>query len=463
MKSAAVLLVLLVPCFAAAASDRTGEVRAAIRGGCAHNVILLLGDGMGDSEITAARNYQVGAAGRLALDTLPLTGACTTYALSEQNPELPDYVVDSAASATAWATGHKTSYRRVSTSAGTDLPLKTILEIAAERGMRTGSVTTAELTDATPAALVAHVNDRACQGPADMARCPQYAQTRGGAGSIAEQAVEQDADVLLGGGRARFEQTIEAGPNAGRTVVDVARARGYAVVSSAAELAAATPGTRLLGLFAPQNLTAEWSGETATVYPGSGPQRCREDQRPADEPSLAAMARKALDLLSSRPGVEAGFFLQIEGGLIDKANHAAAPCSQIGETVAFDAAVKVALDFASDRGDTLVIVTTDHGQTSQIVSPAIMTAADHPPGMLSTLITNEGVPMLLSYATNLPGRWQAHTGTQVRIAAYGPQAANVVGVTDQTELFHTMARALGLVEGAPCGFWSNVGRFFGMD
>ncbi len=462
MKAAWVFLVLLVPLSAAAApADRTKEVRAAIRGGCARNVILLLGDGMGDSEITAARNYHVGAAGRLALDTLPLSGTYTTYAVSEQNPELPDYVVDSAASATAWATGHKTSYRRLSTSAGTDLPLKTIVEIAVEHGLRTGSVTTAELTDATPAALVAHVNDRACQGPADMARCPQYAKARGGLGSIAEQTVEQHVDVLLGGGRARFEQSIDAGPHAGQTVVDVARAQGYALVTTATELATATSGTPLLGLFAPANLTSEWIGETAKVYPGSGPQRCKENRRPTEEPSLAQMARKALDLLSSGKG--AGFFLQIEGGLIDKANHAAAPCNQIGETVGFDAAVKVALDFARNRDDTLVIVAADHGQTSQIVSPAIMTATDHPPGMLSTLITNEGAPMTLSYATNLPEHWQGHTGTQVRIAAYGPQAANVVGVTDQTELFQTMARALNLIDAAPCGFWSRFGRIFGID
>src|SRR5512135_766760 len=142
----------LMGCMAARqplAGDRTPALAQALNDGRAHGVILFLGDGMGDSEITIARNYEVGAAGRLALDTLPFTGAYTTYELQEANPTLPDYVGDSAASGTAWATGHKTSAGRVSTSPGSDLPLKTLIELAQEHGVRTGNVTTAELTDAT--------------------------------------------------------------------------------------------------------------------------------------------------------------------------------------------------------------------------------------------------------------------------------------------------------------------------
>jgi len=137
----------------AADGDRTEVVRQAISGGTARNIILFIGDGMGDSEITLARNYALGAAGRLALDTLPLTGAYTTYSVEENDPPLPNYVPDSAATGTAWATGSKTSNGRISTTAGTDRDLPTILEIAQQRGMRTGNITTAELTDATPAVL----------------------------------------------------------------------------------------------------------------------------------------------------------------------------------------------------------------------------------------------------------------------------------------------------------------------
>ena len=77
---------------AKAPADNTQAARQAIIGGRARNVILLLGDGMGDSEITIARNYPVGAAGRLAMDTLPLTGAYTTYAVQKDDPTLPEYV-----------------------------------------------------------------------------------------------------------------------------------------------------------------------------------------------------------------------------------------------------------------------------------------------------------------------------------------------------------------------------------
>src|ERR1051325_5683282 len=88
--------------------DNTSAARQAIQGGKARNVIMLLGDGMGDSEITIARNYQVGANGRLAMDSLPLTGEYTTYAVQKADPTKPDYVTDSAASGTGWSTGHKT-------------------------------------------------------------------------------------------------------------------------------------------------------------------------------------------------------------------------------------------------------------------------------------------------------------------------------------------------------------------
>ncbi|HKN55224.1 MAG TPA: alkaline phosphatase, partial [Amycolatopsis sp.] len=133
------------------------------------------------------------------------------------------------------------------------------------------------------------------------------------------------------------------------------------------------------------------------------------------------------------------FFLQVEGASIDKQDHAANPCGQIGETVGFDDAIAAGLAYARSHPDTLVVVTADHGHTSQIIPNDAKS-----PGQTATLITHDGVPMTINYATNTPGESQEHTGTQVRIAGYGPQAANVVGVTDQTDLFHTFSRALAL-------------------
>jgi alkaline phosphatase len=420
-----------------AAGDRTEAVAQALRGGRARNVILLIGDGMGDSEITMARNYHLGAAGRLAMDGLPFTGACTTYAVQEEAPHLPDYVGDSAASATAWATGHKTSNGRLSTAPGTGESLVTILELAQAHGLATGIVTTAELTDATPAALVAHANHRSCQGPADLGRCPQLAKSAGGPGSIAEQMVDHDVDVLLGGGRQRFEQRLEGDANPGSSVLDSARARGYALVVGIEE-------QKVLGLFAAGNLSPEWSGEAARPFPGSGPQRCLEYRRPAGEPALAEMTRAALERIE---GAGRGFFLQVEGALIDKFAHGARPCEQIGETVAFDDAVRAALDYARVHPDTLVVVTADHAHSGQIVPPPSEFVQN--PGLISTLITADGAPMTISYATNVIASYQQHTGTQVRIAAQGPLAANVLGVTDQTDLFFTLARALDLPTHSP--------------
>jgi alkaline phosphatase len=417
--------------------DRSDAVLKAIDGGSARNILLFIGDGMGDSEITAARNYAVGAAGRLAMDALPLSGAYTTYSVQEIDPDLPDYVTDSAASGTAWATGHKTSNGRISTTARTDVDLKTILEIARERGLRTGDVTTAELTDATPAVLASHVASRACQGPADMAACPQDKKSAGGPGSIAEQLLAHEVDVLMGGGAGRFDQqTMEDG----RSPIQDALARGYRVIGGAAGLPLATPGRKLLGLFNAGNMTPEWSGQEALPYPANvgHPQVCKEDNRPVGEPSLAEMTAKAIELLDRPSGP--GFFLQVEGASIDKQEHLANPCGQIGETIAFDRAIKIGMDFARAHPHTLLIVTADHGHTSQIVP--VPTDLDHPTGVISMLLTHDQAPLTIAYGTNRYHWSMEHTGTEVRIAAMGPQAANVAGITDQTDLFRLMLRAI---------------------
>ncbi|MFF4606527.1 alkaline phosphatase [Streptomyces sp. NPDC001339] len=425
----------------AGASDTTAQAEHAVKGGKAKNVILLIGDGMGDSEITLARDYTVGANGRLNMDKFPLTGTYTTYAVHADGS--PDYVTDSAASASGWATGTKTVNGRLSKTPGTDKAVPTVLELAQKNGYATGSVTTAEVTDATPAALASHVTDRTCQGPADMAKCPSDTIAAGGPGSIAEQSVNHKVDVLFGGGKQRFDQKVTNGKFKGLTVTEQARKLGYQVVTDRASLKAANAGKPVLGLFAPGNVPVEWTGKAAAVG-GTDPQRCvtANPERPHSTPSLADSATKALQLLEAKQQAkqsEKGFFLQIEGASIDKRDHAADPCGQIGETAAFDRAVKVAREYAAKHPDTLVVTTADHGHSSQIV-PLEAT----PPGLSSTLVTNEGQQLKVNYSTNTPGQPQEHTGTQVRIAAQGPQAYRVLGVTNQTDLFTTIRKALRL-------------------
>ncbi len=110
-------------------SDQTESFRQQVIGGPARNVIMLLGDGMGDSEITMARYYAVGAAGHLTMDSLPMTGEYTTYSVQKDDPSLPDYVPDSAATGTAWSTGHKSYDGAISVlPSGKSVP--TLLELA---------------------------------------------------------------------------------------------------------------------------------------------------------------------------------------------------------------------------------------------------------------------------------------------------------------------------------------------
>jgi alkaline phosphatase len=414
------------------------------------NVIMLLGDGMGVQEITAARYYQ-GVNNPLNVDRMDLTGFDTTWSVkpAAAPPYLPDYDPDSASTGTMWATGEKTIDERISQgpSSAENVPgknFKTVLELAQERGMKTGNVSTAEITDATPAVLESHISLRGCQGPANMAACPTETKAAGGLGSIAEQAVDHKIDVILGGGRARFEQTITGGPDTGRTVVQSAQGKGYQYVTDAAGLSGITSANKpVLGLFHPGNMTVEWAGPAASLGKGNDPVACTETNRPANEPSLADMTTKALSLLDNRKG----FFLQVEGASIDKQDHATNACGQIGETVAFNKAIGVALDFQRTHPDTLVVVTADHSHTSQIVSEDA-SGAGLPTGYSTNLITKDGQTLTLAYGTagyggaGLPPVGtppsQQHTGAVVPVWAKGPGALGVLGTNDHTDLFDVL-------------------------
>ena len=436
-------------------SDPTVAARQAIEGGKAKNVILFLGDGMGDSEITVARNYLEGAGGRLSMDSLPLTGEYTTYSIDKDGSI--NYVTDSAASGTGWSTGTKTYNGAISVD-GQDTDLPTILELAQRAGYTTGDITTAELTDATPAVLASHVADRGCQGPANMAACPQDAKQNGGPGSIAEQMVDHGVDVLMGGGAGRFAQTVTGGPFAGQTVAQQAQAQGYTLVNDRAGMNATTPDQKVLGLFSSSTMPTRWNGPVAQPYTtdtapnttGDGTE-CVTNNAPANQPSLQEMTAKTLALLDAKTRTgngqakgKNGFFLQVEGASIDKQDHASNPCAQIGETQDFDNSIALGLAYAKTHPDTLIVVTADHGHTSQIVEFP-QTASHHSPGSFQTLKTADGSQMVVNYATVAGANAsQDHTGTEVRIAAQGPQAARVLGVTNQTDLFSTFKAALGL-------------------
>ena len=220
-------------------------------------------------------------------------------------------------------------------------------------------------------------------------------------------------------------------------VIDYAKAKGYQYVTDATGLEAAKSNKPLLGLFTPVNMTTEFSGPVATLGDGTPAQRCVTTNRPAGEPSLAAMTTKALSLLQ---GDTDGFFLQVEGASIDKQDHAANACAQIGETVAFDKAIGVALDYQRKHPDTLVVVTADHSHTSQIVGEDT-TGNGNPTGYSNNLITADDQVMRVTYGTaggttrpTAPPS-QQHTGAAVPVMAIGPGASAVLGTTDHTDLF----------------------------
>ncbi|HEY4278007.1 MAG TPA: alkaline phosphatase [Conexibacter sp.] len=440
--------------------DRSAALAAKIDSSRPRNVILFIGDGMGDSEVTSGRYYGKGAAGRLNMDALPFRGSSIHYVLrAGTGPNWkPNYAGDSAPTATAWSTGRRTQDNRLSQapSAADNVPgsnagYRTFLEIARDAGKATGNVSTAEITDATPAAPSAHISQRSCMGPADTrTTCPQETKAAGGRGSIAEQQVDEGFDLYLGGARAKYMQTLD---NSTDTVLDYAQDNGYTYVSNAAGLDAieSLDGDRkVLGLFHDSNMTTEfrplfartdkWLTDNAAtldrnVNGGGTDVRCQEDQRPASEPSLAAMTSKAIELLDDDPD---GFTLQVEGASVDKRDHAADVCGQLGELLQLDEAVGIAQEFQRTHPDTLIVVTADHSHTSQIISASTKPATG---AAYATVQTVDGAPLRLAYGTADTGDGaatagsQAHTGATVPVWASGPQAANIQGTIDQTDIF----------------------------
>lgn len=218
-------------------------------------------------------------------------------------------------------------------------------------------------------------------------------------------------------------------------------------MTDAAGLAGASAGKPILGLFNPGNMALEWSGPAAATGKGGAAAPCTENQRPANEPSLATMTEKAIKLLDTGKGHSKGFFLQVEGASIDKQDHATNACGQIGETVAFDEAIGVALDYQESHPDTLVVVTADHSHTSQIVGEDA-SGSGLPTGYSTNLLTKDGQTLSLTYGTagyGGPGAApvaappsQQHTGAVVPVWASGPGGLAVLGTNDHTDLFATL-------------------------
>src|SRR5882724_8782539 len=264
----------------------------------AKNVILFIGDGMSPAHRTAARLLAKGIAegkarGKLAIDDMPHMALVATAGSDS-------IITDSANSASAYATGHKSAVNAMGVYADRTLnPLddpkvETITSLAKRRhAMAIGIVTNTEVEDATPAAMVAHTRRRA-----------EYDQ-------IVERFLAARPDVLMGGGSANFLPQTAAGSKRKDDVDYGAKFRdaGYSVATTKTELDAVTAKSdtrQLLGLFATGNMDGALDRK---FLKGGGVKKF------PDQPDLTEQVQTALNILSKN---DAGFFLMVESGMIDK-------------------------------------------------------------------------------------------------------------------------------------------------
>jgi alkaline phosphatase len=364
------------------------SVSAAPMYGTRRRVILMIGDGMGATQRLAGQWSKVGLTGSLAMDSLPVSGWV-------QTANGIGGVTDSAAAATAMATGVRTLNGYLGLDQ-TGASLKTILDLAQERGLLTGLVVTSQITNATPAAFAAHINDR-------------YLLEE-----IASQMLAHNVDMLLGGGEGDWLPNTVLDCNAGgygkrtdgRNLVIEAITAGYEYGCTPAVFYGLTPGYhRFIGLFDFEKMGWPY------------------------DPTLADMTATALDSLATDPE---GFFLMVEGSQIDTAASANDGVKMIDDVRTFDDAVQVALDFATANPDTLLIVVADHetGGLSLYQAGTCNSGDDGPFSILAagTFCTH--------FATT------AHTSADVPLTAMGPGSEFLAGTYPNTAIHTGMFRYL---------------------
>lgn len=487
----------------AAEPDARGAVDAfagtrATPGNASKNLILFIGHGYGIVPMTATRIYSKGEQGELAVDRFTDTALVRTYSRNAQ-------AGDSAAAMTAYMTGVKVDDRVLSESAetrshdesgrpyaahdestcpsaGNGKPVSTLLELAKASGRATGIVTTARVTQAITAASYAHQ----CHRDGENAIAAQIVP--GGHGS--NPGLGEGLDVILGGGWQNFLPKGDARGSVRNDTRDLfaeMRAKGYAVITRRAELAAisgaATPAAtvpgaraapaappvgRLLGLFNRSDMAYE------------------ADRLGTNEPSLAELTTRAIALLQRNPN---GYLLIVEGGRIGEALQASLARKALQDGAAFDDAIAAALakvrELDPDLASTTIVVTADHDQTLLMNGDSTLTGRtiEARPGVLgllrgydaptqyavdatgrpyTTLVFGAGgkrVKGPRSHATALDDptvgdknyRYEAAVelpraigGSDVLLSAIGANASHFHGTIDNTQVFGLLRGAMGL-------------------
>ena len=447
LKRAILTLLLAQFCVAIAYPAQAKTRGTEVNQSSIRNVVLIIGDGMDDQQITIARNYLKGVTGRLVLDDMPVRSSVQVLTVDNADPSQTIYVADSANSATAMSTGVVTSRARIATSAKEDKDLPTIIELAQQAGFKTGIVTTSTVTDATPASFIAHINLRFCENPEAMVtkrfNCSIDKKSNGGPGSISEQLAVSSLDVLFGGGRKHFSVLTEDGS---QSVENLARGNGFDIIHTRQELVDTVPGKKLLGLFANNHLPIKLRGENGrTAEPPEvspegvtlpDPMMCEDNPGYESTPPLQLMAEKALANLSHKN--DKGFFLMIESASIDKQSHFRNPCGSIGELDQLDETVAAVLAFADSHPETLVLVTADHTQAAQLVPATSLFAGYgipvYTPGSMARIKMPDGGIMGVNYATNKIFA-EEHTGAAVPLYSNDLGRGRVKTYITQPEIF----------------------------
>ncbi|MBB2740528.1 UNVERIFIED_ORG: alkaline phosphatase [Microbispora rosea subsp. rosea] len=381
-------------------------------GGRARSVIFINGDGMSAAHREAARLYLTGLDGQLTMDKLPVSGQLST---SPHDPATA--ITDSAAAATAWATGTKTYNGAISVDVdGKPLPILGLQAKAA--GKSTGLVTTAQVTDASPAAWFSQTANRSAQD--EIAR--QYL------------AVSKP-DVILGGGEDWWlpagtpgawpdkpaEDPSEASKGTKGNLIDQAKSAGYQYVSTAQELARAKRG-KLLGLFSNEEMFQQRPEGQGDVY--------------APAVDLATMTKKALDTLSTN---KKGFFLFVEEEGVDEFAHENNGTRVLQAMESLEKAVQVARAYVTAHPDTLLVVTGDHdcgGLTVEDTSGSDESGSD-----LSTEdgpfpVHGSNLKFVMDWTTT------GHTGVDVPVTAQGPLSTLFTGKHPNTYVHEVLSQVL---------------------
>jgi alkaline phosphatase len=327
------------------------------------NIILMIGDGMGTAQIYAGL---IANKGWLHLEKFPIVGFSKTYSAD-------DLITDSAASGTAMATGEKTNNGMVGVTPDLE-PVKNIVEIAEDVGKSTGLVATSTITHATPAAFIAHVD------------------SRNNFEEIADQFLETDIDVFIGGGSVHFIKRLDQ-----RDLTKKLSKKGYSVCQSLEELDTCS-NSKIAGL----------------VYEAAPPNMLEKRGN-----MLSRSTKKAIDILSRN---DKGFFLMVESAQIDWGNHQNNVTIQTLEMLDFDNVIGEVLEFAVNDGETLVIVTADHETGGLAINGGNMSKGTIEPGFTT----------------------MAHTAVMVPVFAFGPKSELFSGIYDNTEIFHKMLKAYGI-------------------